>query len=47
MNEKFKLPYIALGLPMALALAVVVFLLEYFWDYTKDLTTLGVSTKNN
>ena len=29
---------------MAVCLGVVVFLLEYFWDWTKDLKSLDVST---
>lgn len=38
--QKFNLPFIAFGLPMAVCLGVVVFLLEYFWDWEKDLRSL-------
>ena len=41
----FKLPFIAMALPMALLLAVVVFLLEWFWPWTWDIAKLGRSDR--
>jgi len=40
-NMTLKWPYIAVAAPMAVLLAVAVFLLEYFWDYEKDLISIG------
>jgi hypothetical protein len=38
-------PYIAIALPMSVMLFIVVFVLEYFWDYEKDIKQIGVSTR--
>lgn len=41
LNQTFKWPFIAIALPMAIMLFVVVFILEYFWDYEKDIKNIG------
>ncbi|XP_062613538.1 thiosulfate transporter TsuA-like isoform X1 [Saccostrea cucullata] len=43
-HEKLNVPYAAIALPMAVVLAVVVFIIEWFWPYEKDLETLGRDT---
>ncbi|KAL4216749.1 hypothetical protein ACF0H5_024472 [Mactra antiquata] len=40
-NQTLKWPFIAVALPMSIMLFVGIFLLEYFWDYTKDLENIG------
>ncbi|KAL4216604.1 hypothetical protein ACF0H5_024327 [Mactra antiquata] len=42
-HKTLNWPYIVLSLPMAMMLFVCVFVLEYFWDYKKDLQNIEVS----
>lgn len=39
-STTFKVPFIALALPMAVFLSLTVFIIEWFWPWTKDLETL-------
>lgn len=42
-HEKFDVQYAVIAVPMAVALGVAVFCLEWFWPNSKDLESLGVS----
>lgn len=39
--ETLKVPFFVVALPMVLVLAVIVFLNEYFWPWTKDVAKLN------
>lgn len=39
----FKIPFFALALPMSILLGIVVFIMEWFWPWTKDTDSIHVS----
>ncbi|XP_060561777.1 thiosulfate transporter TsuA-like isoform X2 [Ruditapes philippinarum] len=41
LHQTLNWPYIAIALPMSVMLFIVVFVLEYFWDYEKDIKQIG------
>ncbi|XP_053387465.1 UPF0394 inner membrane protein YeeE-like isoform X2 [Mercenaria mercenaria] len=41
LHQTLKWHYIAISLPMCVVLFAVVFILEYFWDYEKDIKNIG------
>jgi hypothetical protein len=47
LHQTLNWPYIAIALPMSVMLFIVVFVLEYFWDYERDIKQIGVSVRGS